>query len=191
MVNKDQLDQTREGKEVLALLAKHFTAEQFQPALTLIEQRYTDDQTVWDAELNHESKWPFLKTDSAHRLLVFFASPDRLAKIKDELGQREAEHAIKQAEGPVGKVPAAAKPKAKRKTHPKASGAAQKARGRKVKAAKAMKKKLPRRQRSNRPSKRPKRKSVRQKPRSPAPGKLEKPQRGRDARCISSHISPA
>src|ERR1017187_4580167 len=98
MVNKDQLDQTSEGKQVLALMAKHFTAEQFQPALTLIEQWYTDDQTVWDAELNVDSKLPFLKTDSAHRLLVFFASPSHLAKIKYELEQREAEHRFVVAE---------------------------------------------------------------------------------------------
>ena len=41
MVNKDQLDQTEEGRQVLALMAESFSAEQFQPALTLIEQRYT------------------------------------------------------------------------------------------------------------------------------------------------------
>lgn len=92
MVNKDQLDQTGEGKQVLALMAEHFTAEQFQPGSTLIEQWYTEDQTVWDADLNRESKLPFLKTHPAHRLLVFFASPTHLAKIKDELERREAEH---------------------------------------------------------------------------------------------------
>jgi hypothetical protein len=160
MVNKDQLDQTSEGKEVVALLRKHFPAEQFQPALTLIEQRYTDDQTVWDAELNRESRLPFLKTNSAHRLLVFFASPSHLAKIKAELGQRAAETAIRQAVAPAGKGPAAAKPKAKRKTIPKASGAAQKARGRKAAAAKTVKQPSRRPQRSKPPMKRPKLKSL-------------------------------
>src|SRR5580698_6921162 len=110
MVNKDQLEQTGEGQQVLALMAKHFTAEQFQPALTLIEQWYTEDQTVWDAELNSASKLPFLKTHSAHRLLVFFASPIHLAKIKTELERRAAEHPIKPVEAPPGKAPAAAKP---------------------------------------------------------------------------------
>src|SRR5580693_5787025 len=101
MINKDQLDQTGEGKQVLALMAQHFTAEQFQPALTLIEQWYTEDETVWDAELNNDSRLPFLKTNSAHRLLVFFASPGHLAKIKNELERREAEHPIKRAEAPA------------------------------------------------------------------------------------------
>ena len=160
MVNKDQLEQTSEGQQVLAFMAKNFTAEQFQPALTLIEQRYTEDLTVWDAELNRDSKVPFSRTTSAQRLLVFFTSPDRLAKIKDELERREAEHAIKQAEGPAGKVPAAAKPKGKGKTKTKASGSVKKARGRKVEANKAIKKKLPRRQGSNRPRKRPTHKSI-------------------------------
>lgn len=122
MVNKDQLDQTPEGKEVLGLLTKHFTAEQFQPALTLIEQRYTDDQTVWDAELNHESQWPFLKTDSAHRLLIFFASPSHVARIKAELKQQAAEAARHAAESQAGQPPAPIKPKSKRKTKPKARG---------------------------------------------------------------------
>ena len=160
MVNKDQLEQTSEGQQVLAFMAKSFTAEQFQPALTLIEQRYTEDLTVWDTELNSDSKLPFSRTTSAQRLLVFFASPDRLAKIKEELEQREAEHAIKQVEGPAGKVPAAAKPKAKGKTKTKAIGAAQKTRGRKVGATKAVKKKPLRRLRSNAPRKRPKQKSL-------------------------------
>ena len=160
MVNKDQLEQTSEGKQVLALMAEHFTDEQFQPALTLIEQRYTEDLTVWDAELNHDSKLPFQHTDTAQRLLVFFASPERLAKIKDELAEREAEHAIKQAEGPAGKVPAAAKPKAKGKAKAKAGGSGRKARGRKVGAAKAAKKKPAKRQRSTPPSKRRKQNSV-------------------------------
>src|ERR1017187_5182757 len=115
MVNKDQLEQTSEGQQVLALLAENFTAEQFQPALTLIEQWYTEDETVWDAELNRDSKLPFLKTNSAHRLLVFFASPSHLAKVKNELGQREAEHPIQPAKAPAGKVPAIAKPKTKGK----------------------------------------------------------------------------
>src|SRR5579862_342302 len=148
MVNKDQLDQTSEGQQVLALMAKHFTAEQFQPALTLIEQWYTEDETVWDAELNRDSKLPFLKTNSARRLLVFFASPSHLAKIKNALEQREAEIPIKPAEAPAGKAPAAAKPRAKGKTKTKAFGAAQKARGRKkVEAAKTVKKKPQRPQR--------------------------------------------
>ena len=160
MVNKDQLDQTGEGKEVLALLAKHFTAEQFQPALTLIEQRYTDDQTVWDAELNHESKWPFLKTDSARRLLVFFASPSHVAKIKAELERRAAEAVIHAADSQAGQAAAAANPKAKRKTKPKASGAAQKSPRRKRAAAKTVKQKPRRPQRSKPPMKRAKRKSL-------------------------------
>jgi hypothetical protein len=151
MVNKDQLDQTSEGQQVLALMAKHFTAEQFQPALTLIEQRYTEDEAVWNAELNSDSKLPFLKTHSAHRLLVFFASPSHLAKIKNELEQREAEHPIKPAE-----APATAKPKAKGKTKPKVIGAAQKARGRKAKATKTVKKKTARPQRSKAKHRKPK-----------------------------------
>ena len=160
MVNKDQLDQTPEGKEVLALMAKHFSEEQFQPALTLIEQRYTEDQTVWDADLNSDSKWPFLKTHPAHRLLVFFASPSHVAKIKAELKQHAAEAAIHAADSRVGQPPAAAKSKAKRKAHPKARGTAQKARGRKGAAAKTLKQKPRRRQRSKSPKKRPKRKSL-------------------------------
>src|ERR1700679_1810571 len=112
MVNKDQLEQTEEGRRILALMAENFTAEQFQPALTLIEQRYTEDLTVWDAELNHDSKLPFSRTNSAQRLLVFFASPDHLAKIKDELAEREAEHERQVEEAaaeraPVQKIPAA------------------------------------------------------------------------------------
>lgn len=138
MVNKDQLDQSPEGKEVLALLAKHFTEEQFQRALTLIEQLYTDDQTVWDAELNHESKWPFLKTDSAHRLLVFFASPDHVAKVKDELERRAAEAVIQSEASEAGQAWATVKPKAKRKT-----GTARKAGSRKKAAAKTGKRKPP------------------------------------------------
>jgi hypothetical protein len=156
MVNKDQLDQTSEGQQVLALMAKHFTTEQFQPALTLIEQRYTEDETVWDAELNSDSKLPFLKTNSAHRLLAFFASPSHLAKVKNELEQREAEHPIKPAEPPAKKPPAAAKPKAKGKTKTKAIGAAQEARGRKAKAAKTVKKKPLRPQRSKAKRRKPK-----------------------------------
>jgi hypothetical protein len=147
MVNKDQLDQTSEGQQVLALMAKHFTAEQFQPALTLIEQRYTDDQTAWDAELNHESKWPFLKTDSAHRLLIFFGSPNHVDKIKAELKQHVAEVVAHAAESQAGQVAAMAKPKAKRKTQPKI-------RGRKRSPAKLVKRK-PRKS----PTKRSKRKS--------------------------------
>ena len=160
MVNKDQLEQTSEGKHVLALMAEHFTEEQFQSALTLIEQRYTEDLTVWDAELNHDSKLSFEHTDTGQRLLVFFDSPERIAKIKDELAEREVEHAMKQAEGPVGKAPAAAKRGAKGKARTKAGGSAPKARRHKVKAAKAVKKKPVKRQRSNPTKKRPKLKSV-------------------------------
>jgi hypothetical protein len=122
MVNKDQLDQSPEGKQVLALLTEHFTADQFQPALTLIEQRFTDDQTVWDAELNHDSRWPFLKTDSAHRLLIFFGSPTHVAKIKSELKQHVAEVVAHTAESQAGEAAAIAKPKAKRQTKPKIRG---------------------------------------------------------------------
>jgi hypothetical protein len=136
MVNKDQLEQTGEGQQVLALMAKNFTAEQFQPALTLIEQRYTEDETVWDADLNRDSKLPFLKTNSAHRLLVFFASPTHLAGVKNELERREAEHPIAPAE-----APATAKRKVRSKTTAKAIGVAKKARGRKLKVAKTVKKK--------------------------------------------------
>jgi hypothetical protein len=156
MVNKDQLDQTSEGQQVLALMAKHFTAEQFQPALTLIEQRFTEDETVWDAELNSDSKLPFLKTNSAQRLLVFFASPSHLAKIKNELEQREAETPVKSAEAPARKAPATATPKAKGKTKTNAIGAAQKARGRKANADKTVKKKPLRPQRSNAKHRKPK-----------------------------------
>jgi hypothetical protein len=159
MVNKDQLDQTPEGKEVLALLAKHFSAEQFQPALTLIEQRYTDDQTVWDAELNHESKWPFLKTHSAHRLLIFFASPSHVAKIKAELGQHAAEAAIHAADSQAGQARATTKLMAERKSHPKARRAAQRSQGRKVAAARNVRRKPSKSQRSKPPAKRPKLKS--------------------------------
>ena len=120
MTNKDQLEQTGEGKEVVALLAEHFPADQFQHALTLIEQRYTEDQTVWDADLNRESKWPFLKINEARRLLVFFASPSHLATIKAELEQRAAETALRQPVAAAERVLAAAKPKAKRKTIAKA-----------------------------------------------------------------------
>ena len=160
MVNKDQLEQTSEGKEVLALLAKNFAVEQFQPALTLIEQLYTEDETVWDAELNRDSKLPFLKTDSAHRLLVFFASPNHVAKIKTELEKRAAEIPIQPAPASRRKAPSAAEPKANRKTYRKARGAAQKARGRKGAAAKTVKQKPRRSQRSKPPLKRSKRKSL-------------------------------
>src|SRR5579859_1476311 len=120
MVNKDQLDQTSEGQQVLALLTKHFSAEQFQPALTLIEQWYTEDETVWDAELNSDSKLPFLKTHSAHRLLVFFASPSHLAKVKNELVQRQAKTSMKPAEAPAKTATATARPKTKGKTKTRA-----------------------------------------------------------------------
>jgi hypothetical protein len=160
MTNKDQLDQTSEGHQVLALMAEHFTEEQFQPALTLIEQRYTEDLTVWDAGLNHDSKLPFNRTTAAGRLLVFFASPDHVAKIKDELEQREVEHAIKMAEVPAVKAPAAARPKAKNQATKRAIGSARKARGRKVGATKTVKKKPLRRARSNPPIKRAKQKNL-------------------------------
>jgi hypothetical protein len=166
MINKDQLDQSGEGRQVLALMAENFDAELFQPALTLIEQRYTEDLTVWDAELNHDSKLPFNRTTPAQRLLVFFASPDHLAKIKDELEQREAEHAIKMAEAPVRQAPVAAKPKAKGRI--RAIGSARKARGRKVKSVKVAKKSL-KRKRSKPAGKRSKQKSLSAKARkSPA-----------------------
>jgi hypothetical protein len=151
MVNKDQLEQTGEGQQVLALMAKNFTAEQFQPALTLIEQRYTEDETVWDADLNSDSKLPFLKTNSAHRLLVFFASPSHLARVKNELEQREAEHPVKPAE-----APGTAKRKVKGKTKAKTIGVAKRARGRKVKAAKTEKKKPQKAQRSKAKHRKPK-----------------------------------
>jgi hypothetical protein len=160
MVNKDQLEQTSEGKQVLALMAEHFTEEQFQPALTLIEQRYTEDLTVWDAELNHDSKLSFEHTNAAQRLLVFFDSPERIAKIKDELAERESEHAMKQAEGPAGKVPAAARRGAKGKAMTKVSGFAQKASRGKAKVARVVKKKPVKRRRSNPTKKRAKLKSV-------------------------------
>jgi hypothetical protein len=152
MVNKDQLEQTSEGKQVLALMAEHFTDEQFQPALTLIEQRYTEDLTVWDAELNHDSKLPFQHTDTAQRLLVFFDSPERLAKIKDELEQREAEHERQVEEAAAERASVqqfpATKSKARGKTAAKRGGSARKAGSRKVRAAKLMKKKSPTRRNS-------------------------------------------
>jgi chemotaxis response regulator CheB len=120
MVNKDQLEQTPEGKQVLALMEEHFSEEQFQPALTLIEQRYTEDETVWDADLNRESKLPFLKTHAAHRLLVFFDSPDHLQAIQDELARREEEHAATVAEATDGNGASVVKPKVKGKTKAKA-----------------------------------------------------------------------
>jgi hypothetical protein len=92
MVNKDQLEQTPEGHQVLVLMASNFTDEEFQPALTLIEQLYIEDQTVWDAGLNHEGKWPFVHTTPAHRLLIFFEHPDHLERIKGELQRRQIEH---------------------------------------------------------------------------------------------------
>ncbi len=92
MVNTDQLEQTPEGQKVLVLMASNFSDEQFQPALTLIEQLYIEDQTVWDAGLNHEGKWPFVHTTPAHRLLIFFEHPDHVARIKGELQQRQIEH---------------------------------------------------------------------------------------------------
>ena len=166
MVNKDQIEQTPEGKEVLALMATHFTEEQFQPALTLIQQRYTEDQTVWDANLRHESKLPFLKVTPVRRLLIFFASPDHLvAKIKAELEQRAAEAAMRSEVAQAERAAAASKPKSKSKTYPKARGAAPKARSRKGAPAKTVKRKPRRPQRSKATMKRPKRKSLPAKPR--------------------------
>jgi hypothetical protein len=178
MINKDQLDQSGEGRQVLALMAENFDEEMFQPALTLIEQRYTEDLTVWDDGLNSDSKLPFNRTTPAQRLLVFFASPDHLAKIKDELEQREAEHATKMAEGPVRKIPAAAKPKAKGKAKTRAIGSARKARGRKVKAVKAVKK-SPKRQRSKPAVKRSKQKSLPAKARKSPAKKNRKSSKGK------------
>jgi hypothetical protein len=171
MVNKDQLEQTEEGRQVLALMAENFTAEQFQPALTLIEQRYTEDLTVWDAELNHDSKLPFNRANPAQRLLIFFASPDHLAIIKDELEQHEAEHErqIEEAAAerdPVQKIPGA-KTKARGKTTAKRDGSARKVRSRKVKAAKATRKKSPVRRRSSTTKKRVKQKGLSVKTRKP------------------------
>jgi hypothetical protein len=57
MVSKDALDQISEGQQALAFMAKNPTAERFQPALTLIDQRYREDQTLWDAELKN-GLWP-------------------------------------------------------------------------------------------------------------------------------------
>ena len=51
MVNKGQSGRIDEGRQVLSFLAKNFTAEQFQPALVLIGQRYPEDQTLGYAEL--------------------------------------------------------------------------------------------------------------------------------------------
>jgi len=164
MVNKDQLEQTSEGRQVLALMAENFTVEQFQPALTLIEQRYTEDLTVWDAELNGDSKLPFTRTTPAQRLLVFFDSPDRVAEINDELERREAEHTrqVEEAAAEQAAVQQIPIPKAgvKGKSKTKATGLVRKAHGRKVRAAKAVKKTPLRRQRSNPPRKRRKQKSV-------------------------------
>jgi hypothetical protein len=164
MINKDQMDQTEEGRKVLALMAKHFSAEQFQPALTLIEQRYTEDLTVWDAGLNVDSKLPFNRTSPAQRLLVFFDSPDHVTAIKDELEQREAEHArqVEEAaaeQAPVRKV-RMVKSKANGKAKVKVGRSVQKAPRGKVKAIKAKKKQPVKRQRSSPPSKRRKPKSV-------------------------------
>jgi hypothetical protein len=181
MVNKDQLDQTGEGQQVLALMAKHFTAEQFQPALTLIEQWYTEDQTVWDAELNRESKLPFLKTHSAHRLLVFFASPSHLAKVKAELERRAAEHPIKPAETPAGNAPATTRPKVKPETNTKNIRAAQKVRGRKKATVKGVKKTAQRPQPSS-PSKK------RTKPNSPR-AKAQNSRGKKHRRSVANHSS--
>lgn len=181
MVNKDQLEQTEEGRQVLALMAENFTVEQFQPALTLIEQRYTEDLTVWDAELNHDSRLPFNRTNPAQRLLIFFASPDHVAIIKDELEQREAEHARQVEEAaaehaPIQEIPAA-KPKARGKTAVKRGGPPRKGRNRKVGAAKVMRKKSSTRRRGSTTKKRVKQKRVTakaRKPRAKRSGKVSK-----------------
>ncbi len=170
MVNKDQLEQTEEGRQVLALMAENFTAEQFQPALTLIEQRYTEDLTVWDADLNHDSKLPFNRTNPAQRLLIFFASPDHLAIIKDELEQREAEHARQVEEAaaerhPVQKI-SLARSKAKGKATAKRDGSARKVQSRKVRGTKVMRKKTPAPRRST-VKKRTKQKKLPSKTRKP------------------------
>ena len=164
MVNKDQLEQTSEGKQVLALMAEHFTDEQFQPALTLIEQLYTEDLTVWDAGLNTDSKLPFNRTSPAERLLVFFNSSDALVKVKDELQQREAEHArqVEEAaaqQAPVQQVPIR-KARAKSKTTAKRGGVARKSPGKKARAVKTTRKRSPARRRTSLNSKRAKKKKL-------------------------------
>jgi hypothetical protein len=145
MVNKDQLEQTPAGQQVLALLAKNFTAEQFQTALTLIEQLYTEDQTVWDAEVNRDSRHAFTHTNSAQRLLLFFDIPSDLARVKNELEQRERQHRTDVEEAVAIIIPAPVKRQAKRQAKSKAktrtSGTSQSARGRKVKVATSVKKK--------------------------------------------------
>jgi len=141
MVNKDQLEQTNEGQQVLALMAEHFSEEQFQPALTLIEQLFTEDQTVWDAELNHDSKLPFIRTTPAHRLLVFFEHPDHLAKVKKELERRQLEALVKTEEASEVKTSVTAKSKPKARTSRKAIRSTKKVQRRRKRTARAAKKK--------------------------------------------------
>ena len=155
MVNKDQLEQTPEGRQVVVLMAENFTTEQFQPALTLIEQLYTEDQTVWDAEINRDSKHPFNKTDSAQRLLLFFANPSDLAKVKDVLAQREQEARVQAAEAAAPRPPAPVKLESKVKIKAKVAKAAPKTSARKVAAAKTVKKKPLKLQRRKSVGKRP------------------------------------
>jgi len=153
MVNKDQLDQSPEGKQVLQLLEEHFPGEHLQPALTLIEQRYTEDQTVWDADLNREGKLPFTRTTDAHRLLTFFASPAHLVVIKTELAQRAVEAARQAAAAAPTQTAVSVKPPAKARTKPKP-------RPRRAPGSKPVKPKARRPHRSKPVPPRPKRKAV-------------------------------
>ena len=140
MVNKDQLEQTPEGHQVLVLMASNFTDEEFQPALTLIEQLYIEDQTVWDAGLNHESKWPFVHTTPAHRLLIFFEHPDHVARIKSELQQRQIEHeANSVVPKPVRSVRKVQKPKKKMTHRPQKKKPSKKSKNAKTLRAKSKK----------------------------------------------------
>lgn len=159
MVNKDQLEQTPEGKQVLALMAENFTTEQFQPALTLIEQLYTEDQPVWDATINHDSKHPFNQTRPDQRLLLFFLSPGVLANAKNELERRETEARIKREESQAQQQPP---PPVKKTT-----------RKRSVKKT-VVKKKIAKRPAKKSPAKRPKVKTVKAKAKKPAVKKKRK-----------------
>ena len=165
MVNKDQLEQTNEGQQVLALMAEHFSEEQFQPALTLIEQLFTEDQTVWDAELNCDSKLPFIRTTPAHRLLVFFEHPDHLAKVKKELERRQLEAAVKTEEASGVKAWVTAKPRSKARTSRKAIQLTKKVQSRRKRTARAAKKKTSRRRPGATSKKRSKPNGPRAKPR--------------------------
>jgi hypothetical protein len=171
MVNKDQLEQSSEGHQVLALMAKHFSEEQFQPALTLIEQLYTEDQTVWDGDLNNDSKLPFIRTTPAHRLLVFFEHPNHLAKVKKELDQRQLEARVAPAEAPVIRSSSTAQPKRKGS---QSRESAQKTRNRQKSAPKAAKKKPSGRRQANSSKKRGKQKRLPAKARRSPGGKSRK-----------------